>query len=147
RGIRLPATQLIHAPVTGVESLAATVATVDLVVATRFHAIVMALRAGTPVLALSSQNKTDDLMADMGLTAYRVSIDNMPIAALAARFAALAENADHVRQQIQARTRELRHEVEELMDGLLAVPRSDVDTGPIPTSATSPLATTHRPRR
>jgi len=147
RGIRLPATQLIQAAVTGVESLAATVSTVDLVVATRFHAIVMALRAGTPVLALSSQNKTDDLMADMGLAAYRVSIDHMSLNPLVARFTTLAQNAHQVRLQIQARTRELRHEVEEVMDGLLGVPRSDVDTGPIPTSATSPLAATHRPRR
>ena len=145
RGIRLPATQLIHAAVTDVESLTATVSMMDLVVATRFHAIVMSLRAGTPVLALSSQRKTDDLMADMGLSAYRVSIDDMPIASVVGRFTTLARNAQHVRQQIQARTRELRHELEELMDGLLGLPRSDVDTGPIPTSGTSPRAMTHRP--
>lgn len=140
KGIRLPAVQLLHAPVTGVESLAATVAAVDLVIATRFHALVMALRAGTPVLALSSQPKTDDLMADMGLSAYRVSIDNIQLDSLTACFTSLAQNAASLRQQIQARVRELRREVDELLDGLLGVPRSDADTGPIATSVPSPRA-------
>jgi polysaccharide pyruvyl transferase WcaK-like protein len=142
KGIRLPATQLLHAQVTGVESLAATVAAVDLVVATRFHALVMALRAGTPVLALSSQPKTDDLMADMGLSAYRVSIDHIEMDPLTARFTSLAQNAASVREQIKKRVRELRREVDECLDGLLGAPRSDTDTGPIPTHVPSPRADT-----
>jgi polysaccharide pyruvyl transferase WcaK-like protein len=119
KGIRLPATQLLHAQVTDVESLAATIAAVDLVIATRFHALVMALRAGTPVLVLSSQPKTDDLMAAMGLSAYRVSIDHMEMDSLTARFTSLAQNAASVREQIRNRVRELRREVDECLDGLL----------------------------
>jgi polysaccharide pyruvyl transferase WcaK-like protein len=146
-GIRLPAGQLIHAPVTGMESLTATIAAMDIVIVTRYHAMVMALRAGIPVFALSSQPKTDDLMADMGLSAYRVSIDNIQMDALTARFTSLAQNAQSVRDQIQARGRELRREIDELMDGLLGVPRSAADTGPIPSSVTSPGAATHVLRR
>ena len=147
KGIRLPATQLLHAQVTGVESLAATVAAVDLVVATRFHALVMALRAGTPVLALSSQPKTDDLMADMGLSAYRVSIDNIQLDSLTARFTELSEHAASLREQIQRRVRALRREVDECLDELLGAPRSDADTGPIPTRVPSPHADTRLQRR
>jgi polysaccharide pyruvyl transferase WcaK-like protein len=142
KGIRLPATHLLHAQVTGVESLAATVVAVDLVVATRFHALVMALRAGTPVLALSSQPKTDDLMADMGLSAYRVSIDHLDLSSLTARFTSLTQNAASVREQIKTRVRQLRREVDECLDGLLGVPRSDADTGPIPTPVPAPRADT-----
>jgi polysaccharide pyruvyl transferase WcaK-like protein len=147
KGIRLPATQLLHAQVTGVESLAATVAAVDLVVATRFHALVMALRAGTPVLALSSQPKTDDLMADMGLSAYRVSIDNIQLDSLTARFTALSEHAASLREQIQRRVRALRREVDECLDELLGAPRSDADIGPIPTRGPSQGADTRFQRR
>jgi hypothetical protein len=66
---------------------------------------------------------------------------------LIARFTALAQNAPSVREQIQTRVRELRREVDELLDGLLGVPRSDADTGPIPTSVTSPRAATQFRRR
>lgn len=142
KGIRLPATQLLHAQVTDVESLAATIAAVDLVIATRFHALVMALRAGTPVLVLSSQPKTDDLMAAMGLSAYRVSIDHMEMDSLTARFTSLVQNAANVREQIRNRVRELRREVDECLDGLLGVPRSDADTGPIPMRVSTPRADT-----
>jgi polysaccharide pyruvyl transferase WcaK-like protein len=115
---------------------------VDLVVATRFHALVMALRAGTPVLALSSQPKTDDLMADMGLSAYRVSIDHLDLSSLTARFTSLTQNAASVREQIKTRVRQLRREVDECLDGLLGMPRSDADTGPIPTPVPAPRADT-----
>ena len=147
RGTRPRADQLIQEPVTGVESLAATVAAMDVVVATRFHAMVMALRAGTPVLALSSQPKTDDLMVEMGLSAYRVGIDDMQLSTVSARFIELVKNLHAVREQIKARTRELGREVDEVMDGLLGVPRADADTGPIPTSVAAPRDAAHLPRR
>src|SRR5262249_36620259 len=134
KGIRLPATQLLHAQVTGVESLAATVAAVDLVVATRVHALVMALRAGTPVLALSSQPTTDDLRADRGLSAYGLWNEIIRMDSLTAGFTALSESAASLREHIQKRVRALRREVDECLDELLGAPRSDADTtGSAPT--------------
>ncbi|MCX5528655.1 polysaccharide pyruvyl transferase family protein [Streptomyces bobili] len=46
-------------------------AAADAVVATRYHNLVCALKAGTPTLALSYAAKSDALMESMGLGAYR----------------------------------------------------------------------------
>ncbi|MEV5598783.1 polysaccharide pyruvyl transferase family protein [Streptomyces sp. NPDC052496] len=45
-------------------------AAADAVVATRYHNLICALKAGTPTLALSYAAKSDALMASMGLGAY-----------------------------------------------------------------------------
>ncbi|OEV22976.1 hypothetical protein AN219_26650, partial [Streptomyces nanshensis] len=58
------------AEATSLAELTAEAAAADTVVATRYHNLVCALKAGTPALALSYAAKSDALMARMGLGAY-----------------------------------------------------------------------------
>jgi polysaccharide pyruvyl transferase WcaK-like protein len=58
------------AEATSLADLMQETAAADTVVATRYHNLVCALRAGTPTLALSYAAKSDALMARMGLDAY-----------------------------------------------------------------------------
>ncbi|MEU2894781.1 polysaccharide pyruvyl transferase family protein [Streptomyces sp. NPDC001273] len=52
------------------EDLMKETAAADTVVATRYHNLICALKAGTPTLALSYSAKSDTLMAEMGLGEY-----------------------------------------------------------------------------
>ncbi|MYW69751.1 hypothetical protein GTY65_37670 [Streptomyces sp. SID8379] len=58
------------AEATSLADLMKETAAADAVVATRYHNLVCALKAGTPTIALSYASKSDALMARMGLGAY-----------------------------------------------------------------------------
>jgi polysaccharide pyruvyl transferase WcaK-like protein len=64
----------------------------DFVVATRFHGILLGLNLAKPVLAISYQRKTRELMENMGQGAYVVDAAHCTFDELAARFTALEEN-------------------------------------------------------
>ncbi|QJY47033.1 polysaccharide pyruvyl transferase family protein [Pseudonocardia broussonetiae] len=57
-------------PVRSLDDLERAMHDVDVVVATRYHNVVAALRLGKPVLALSYAPKTDAVMAEMGLAGF-----------------------------------------------------------------------------
>ena len=62
-----------HAP----DALAAAYADFDFVIATRMHAAILALMAGTPVLPVSYEFKTTELFEALGLGEYVVPIDGI----------------------------------------------------------------------
>ncbi|MEU2503397.1 polysaccharide pyruvyl transferase family protein [Streptomyces sp. NPDC007863] len=90
----------------GADSLAelmAETAAAEAVVATRYHNLVCALRTGTPTLALSYAAKSDALMEDMGLGAYRHPAREVDADRLLDRFRALEKHAAEVRRTLAER--------------------------------------------
>ncbi|WP_221358835.1 polysaccharide pyruvyl transferase family protein [Streptomyces beigongshangae] len=92
------------------------------VVATRYHNLVCALKAGTPALALSYAAKSDALMARMGLGAYCHPAREVDADRLLEQFRELEERSTELRRTLAERnaavTRELDGQFAELTAAL-----------------------------
>ncbi|MET9760685.1 polysaccharide pyruvyl transferase family protein [Streptomyces sp. NPDC006372] len=77
----------------------------DTVVATRYHNLVCALKAGTPTLALSYAAKSDALMARMGLDAYCHPAREVDADRLLEQFRTLEKRSAELRQTLAERNR------------------------------------------
>nr|WP_180218785.1 polysaccharide pyruvyl transferase family protein [Streptomyces albus] len=78
-------------------------AAADTVVATRYHNLVCALKAGTPTLALSYAAKSDALMEGMGLGAYRHPAREIDTDRLLAQFRDLEKHSAELRRTLTER--------------------------------------------
>jgi len=108
-----------------VDELLGQIAGCDIVVATRFHGVVMALLLNKPVVALSNHPKTSDLMDDVGLGHYVLDIDGWEVKSLMERLELLQKTAAEVRVGIGHRVMHYRAALEHQYDGVLAL----VDAG------------------
>jgi len=111
--------RLVEPRIATVEDLVSHVAATDLVVASRFHGILISFLLGKPVLALSDQPKMDDLVEDMGLSDYLLSLDRLDVESMIERFKSLEANREVLRARIQRRAREHRRALEGQFDSLL----------------------------
>ncbi|MFJ8717442.1 polysaccharide pyruvyl transferase family protein [Streptomyces violaceus] len=104
-------------------------AAADTVVATRYHNLVCALKAGTPTLALSYAAKSDALMDRMGLAAYCHPAREVDADRLLEQFRALEQGAAELRRTLTERNlvaaRQLRDQFTELTAALF--PATDHD--------------------
>ncbi|MGW4238318.1 polysaccharide pyruvyl transferase family protein [Streptomyces sp. NPDC004749] len=89
-------------------------AAADTVVATRYHNLVCALKAGTPTLALSYAAKSDALMERMGLAAYCHPAREVDADRLLEQFRALERHSAELRRTLTERNlaaaRRLEHQ-------------------------------------
>ncbi|MEU6271780.1 polysaccharide pyruvyl transferase family protein [Streptomyces populi] len=81
-------------------------AAADSVVATRYHNLICALKAGTPTLALSYAAKSDALMAQMGLDAYCHPAREVDADRLLEQFRELEKNAAELRRILALRNQD-----------------------------------------
>ncbi|MEU0688909.1 polysaccharide pyruvyl transferase family protein [Streptomyces uncialis] len=102
-------------------------AAADTVVATRYHNLVCALKAGTPTLALSYAAKSDALMARMGLDAYRHPAREVDADRLLEQFRALEKESARIRRTLTERNLVAARQLERQFTALTAVlfPASD----------------------
>ncbi|MFD4630661.1 polysaccharide pyruvyl transferase family protein [Streptomyces sp. NPDC058284] len=102
-------------------------AAADAVVATRYHNLVCALKAGTPTLALSYAAKSDALMALMGLGAYCHPAREVDADRLLTQFRELEQHSARLRRILTERnlaaTQRLEHQFTALSAALF--PSSD----------------------
>ena len=82
--------RVVAEPVHSVQDLLRQLAQTDVVVATRFHNVLLALLVEKPVISISYNQKNDDLMAEMGLGAFCQPIDELDVERLHDQFLALA---------------------------------------------------------
>ena len=85
----------------------------DLVVATRFHNILMSLLLDKPVIAISFHHKCSSLMSEMGLPEYCHDINQMDADILIEQFQELVRNADNVKQVILQRVETSKRALDE----------------------------------
>ncbi len=113
RGVKYREGQVIDEPISSVEQLIAQLAATDMVVASRFHNIVLALMLNKPVVALSYHEKIASLMAGMGMAEYCQSIDPLDLGRLTERFIQLERNRDLLKPLIARRVEDYRRALDD----------------------------------
>jgi polysaccharide pyruvyl transferase WcaK-like protein len=105
--------QLISEPISDVDQLLSQLAATDVVVATRFHNVLLALMLGKPVASISYDQKNDSLMAEMGLADYCQHIEHLDTHRLLAQFLDLEKNATALTPGIKRKAEEYRDALDE----------------------------------
>jgi polysaccharide pyruvyl transferase WcaK-like protein len=101
-------------PVNGsIDELLSQLSATDLVVATRFHNVLLSLLLGKPPIAISFHHKVSSLMSEMGLSEYCHDINEMDADTLIAQFQVLVRNAEKLRPAIARRVAESRLALDE----------------------------------
>lgn len=105
--------RVIDEPVSSTRELLSELAATDVVVATRFHNLLLALMLNKPVISISFHQKCNSLMSLMGLSRYCLDIDTLEVNQLIERFGDMEENARQLSLLIAARNEELRAALDE----------------------------------
>ncbi|MGD8808960.1 MAG: polysaccharide pyruvyl transferase family protein [Gammaproteobacteria bacterium] len=91
----------------------------DIVVASRYHNIILALARGRLGLGLAYHGKFEALLADFGLEDFCDEVRSFHVERLEQRFSRMLEDRARIESAIRARTAELRAQVDEQYDLLL----------------------------
>src|SRR5262249_18444981 len=100
--------RVIDEPAVSVEELLPQIAATDIVVATRFHNVLLALLLNKPVISISFHHKCVSLMEEMGLSAYCHDINHMDAGRLIEQFQDLERNAKKLKPAIMQRVEQSR---------------------------------------
>jgi polysaccharide pyruvyl transferase WcaK-like protein len=95
--------RIVAEPTSSLHDLMGQIARTDIVVATRFHNIVCALKLGRPTVSLGYARKNDVLLADMGLSEFCQHVEEFDLDRLVDQFSRLA--ADRAARSTAIRTR------------------------------------------
>lgn len=94
----LPGDRLLFEPISSLHDLMRQIAQTDVVVATRYHNVVCALKLGKPTVSIGYADKNDVLMAEMGLGQFCQHIERLSLDRLMEQFEQLlAERARYER--------------------------------------------------
>lgn len=104
------------ASIAAIGDVASEIRRCDVIVATRFHAIVVSMLLGKPILALCNEPKMSDLMADMGQAAYSLSLDAFDVPGTIARFVELEANHERVAAELADHAGRARRTLDGLLD-------------------------------
>lgn len=105
--------RVIDEPVTSFQDLMRQLSEADLVVATRFHNVLLSLILGKPVVSVSHMDKNDQVMKAMGLSEYCMPLADVRHEGIVARFEVLERNEDTVRAAIREKAQLYRERLEE----------------------------------
>ncbi len=105
--------RLIDQPAGSVEQLLAQIAATDMVVATRFHNVLLALVLNKPVISISFHHKCASLMKEMGLSEYCQDISHINADRLIEQFQELQSNAQKLKPLIRQRVEQSRKALDE----------------------------------
>ena len=124
RGIVYEERRLIQEPVASVDQLISQLAESNIVVASRFHNVLLALMLRKPVVSISYYGrKNEALMTEMGLAEYCQRIDDLDPARLIAQFQALEACTETLAPYLEQKSAEYRAALERqytaIFDGLL----------------------------
>jgi polysaccharide pyruvyl transferase WcaK-like protein len=104
---------IIDEPILSVDSLLSQIVATDIVVATRFHNVVLALLCGKPVISISFHHKCQSLMSAMGLAEYCLDINDLQADRLIEKICDLEGKADKIRLLISQKTGAAREALDE----------------------------------
>lgn len=94
RGLAAPSAPVADAPARSWQELITQLQTVDFVIASRFHNVLLALLLGKPVVSVSYEAKNEALMQQMGLSRFCQTLDGLDLERLLAQFRELQQQAD-----------------------------------------------------
>jgi polysaccharide pyruvyl transferase WcaK-like protein len=112
---------IIYQPICSVQELLSQIVATDVVVATRFHNVLLALLCNKPVIAISFHHKCDSLMRMMGLSDYCLDIRDWNVSQLIDKFCDLENNADRLKPLIREKGREFREALDEQYNYIFSV--------------------------
>ena len=118
-GLSCESGKIIDDPPQSVSDLLSQLSITDIVVASRFHNVLLALLLGKPVVAISFHEKVDALMSAVGLTEFCQDIENIDLGKLTTQFATLEKNAERVTLQIQRSTQDYSKELDQQYKDIL----------------------------
>jgi len=105
--------RIIDEPVSSVEHLISQLAATDIVVATRFHNVLLALLLNKPVISISFHHKCASLMSEMGLGEYCHDINHMNAGRLIEQFQDVERNAEKLKPVIRQKVEQSRKALDE----------------------------------
>jgi polysaccharide pyruvyl transferase WcaK-like protein len=108
--------RVLYQPIGSVEQVLSQLAATDVVVATRFHNVLLALLLNKPVIAISFHHKCSSLMNEMGLSKYCHDINQMDSDELIKQFLDLEKNSEEVKRIIAQQVEESRRLLDEQYD-------------------------------
>jgi polysaccharide pyruvyl transferase WcaK-like protein len=93
--------RVVAEPVHSLFDLMNQIAQTDIVVATRFHNVICALKMGRPALSIGYSMKNDVLQKEMGLQRFCQQVENLDRTLLVEQFRELAANLDYYQETLQ----------------------------------------------
>ena len=98
--------QIIAEPLSSLDDLMRQIASVDTVVASRFHNVLCSLKLAKPTLSVGYSSKFDALMGEVGLAEFCQPADSVNVDRLIEQFTELESRSAQVQQMIIERTAE-----------------------------------------
>jgi polysaccharide pyruvyl transferase WcaK-like protein len=111
--------RIICDPMTSAKDLLSQLAAVDLVVATRFHNVLLSLLLNKPSIAISFHHKCSSLMGQMGLSEYCQDVKHLNVDRLIGQFCDLEKNAESLTLSIKDKAEVFRRALDEQYDCVL----------------------------
>jgi len=105
--------RIIDQPALSIEQLLTQIAEIDIIVATRFHNVLLALLLNKPLIAISFHHKCTSLMDQMGLANYCHDINRMDAFRLIEQFQDLERNAEKLLTVVGQRVEQSRSALDE----------------------------------
>lgn len=104
---------IIDEPIASVDDLLSQIAATDIVIATRFHNVILALLCEKPVISIAFHHKCVSLMRAMGLSDYCLDIDGLESDRLMEKLGDAEFNAERIKALIRAKVAEFREALDE----------------------------------
>jgi polysaccharide pyruvyl transferase WcaK-like protein len=104
---------IIEEPISSIEDLFSQIAATDIVVATRFHNVLMASLCNKPTLSISFHHKCQSLMSALGLSEYCLDINDLKAERLIEKFCDLEKNSDMLKPLIKEKAIQFRKTLDE----------------------------------
>jgi polysaccharide pyruvyl transferase WcaK-like protein len=109
---------IIDEPAQSASELLSQLARTDIVVASRFHNVLLALMLKKPVIAISFHEKVDSLMREMGLTRFCHDIEHINVDALIEQLTYLEEHTESIICDIDRKIEVYRAALDEQYDAI-----------------------------
>lgn len=121
RGVSYEGGNIIDTPAFSVDELLLQLSSIDIVVSSRFHNLVLALMLEKPVFAISYQEKFQPLMEGVGLSEFYLDIDHIDIDQLIGKVIRLQENASTIGARTARQTESYRVALDEQYERMFNV--------------------------
>jgi polysaccharide pyruvyl transferase WcaK-like protein len=121
RGVRYEHANIIDQPVSSVNELLAQLSSVDIVVSSRFHNLVLALMLRKPVFAISYHEKFRPLMQSVGLGEFCQDIEHIDVNELIGKIISLQKNAPGIKLQMARETESYRLALDKQYERILTL--------------------------
>jgi polysaccharide pyruvyl transferase WcaK-like protein len=121
RGVKYEGGRIIDEPASSVDELLTQLSSVDVVVSSRFHNLLLALTLGKPVMAIAYHEKFQPLMDAVGLGEYCRHIEHIDVDELIGKIVKLHENASTIRLQIEREIENCGRALDEQYERILKI--------------------------